>query len=116
MKVEHESHDVPSPIQIRHSAPRHSSAPIVSQISGLNSFRVTVMSNETTVAVNGRRVQPQEAAASRLGCSLPTLRRLVAAGQLTPIRAFGRCWFDDDELEALAARRQPTARIVRSRT
>jgi excisionase family DNA binding protein len=68
------------------------------------------MSPEKLVTVNGRRVLPAEAAATRLGCSLPTLRRMIAAGRLTPTRAFGRSWFDEAALDAMAAALESNAK------
>jgi excisionase family DNA binding protein len=44
-------------------------------------------------------------AAERLGISARTLRRLVDAGELRPIRIGALCRFSPDELESFVAKR-----------
>jgi hypothetical protein len=60
------------------------------------------MTNYTFITINGKDVMTPVSTAHELGCSLPTIGRLVRAKRLTPIKLQGRCYFDRAEVAALA--------------
>lgn len=67
--------------------------------------------DEDVVMINGRRVRSPVGAATRLGCSLPTLRRLVGLGVLAqPMKLHGRAWYDEDQLERVGSLRKSTGK------